>query len=87
MCVFCHLPKIPNVTPVQIKIRYQNAKEVKTDCVSDEEVTAKLGPDYNPPCSQLIYEADIRNAKENILNRRYKKSIQVIIKYISKSMD
>ena len=34
-----------------------------TDFVSDEEVAAELGPDYDPPCSQLTYEADIKNAK------------------------
>ena len=53
----------PNVSPVQIKTEYQNAEEVKTDFVSDEDVAAELGPDYDPPCSQLTYEADIRNAK------------------------
>ena len=50
----------PYVPPVQIKTEYQNTEEVKTDYVSDEEVAAQLGPDYDPPCSQLTYEADIR---------------------------
>ena len=77
----------PNVSPVQIKTEYQNAEEVKTDFVSDDEVAAKLGPDYNPPCSQLTYEADIRNAKQRILERRKKKSIQGNNIVDSKSMD
>ena len=65
----------PYVSPVQIKTEYQNSKEVKTECVSDEEVAAELGPDYDPPCSQLTYEADILNAKERILKRRKKEYI------------
>ena len=77
----------PYVSPVQIKTEYQNAEEVKTDFVSDDEVAAKLGPDYNPPCSQLTYEADIRNAKQRILERRKKKSIQGNNIVDSKSMD
>ena len=53
----------PYILPVLlIKTKYQNAEKAKTDCVSDEEVAAELGPDYDPPCSQLIYEAYIRNA-------------------------
>ena len=55
--------------------------------MSDEEVAAELGPDYDPPYSQLTYEADIRNAKERILERRKKKSIQGNIIKASKSMD
>ena len=66
----------PYVLPVQIKTEYQNVEEVKTDFVSDEEVAPEVGPDYNPPCSQLTYEADIRNAKERILKRRTKNSIK-----------
>ena len=62
----------PYVSPVQIKTDCQNSKEVKTECVSDEEVAADLGPEYDPPCSQLTYEADILNAKERILERRKK---------------
>ena len=77
----------PDVSPVQIKTEYQNPKEVKTDFVSDEEVAAELGPDYNPMCSLLTYEADIRNAKERILERRKKKSIQGNIIKASKNMD
>ena len=53
----------PYVSPVQIKTENQNSKKVKTDLVSDEEVAAELGPDYDPSCSQFTYEADIRNAK------------------------
>ena len=55
--------------------------------MSDEEVAAELGPDYDPPCYQLTYEADIRNAKERILERRKKKLIQGNIITASKSMD
>ena len=65
----------PYASPVQIKTEYQNAEEVKTDLVSDEEVAAELDPDYDPPCFQFTYEADIRNAKEWILWSRTKKSI------------
>ena len=77
----------PYVSPVQIKTEYQNSEKVKTDLVSDEEVAAELGRDYDPPCSQLTYEADIRNAKERILERRKIESIQGIIKKAVKSMD
>ena len=38
--------------------------------VSDEEDSRELGPNYISPCSQLTCEADIRNAKEWILERR-----------------
>ena len=44
----------------------QNDKEF----VSDEEVSRELGHNYISPCSQLTFEADIRNAKERILERR-----------------
>ena len=77
----------PDVSPVQIKPEYQNAKEVKRDFVSDEEVAAELGPNYDPPCSQLTNEVDIRNAKERILERRKTKFIQGNIRKASKSMD
>ena len=70
----------PYVPPVQIKIEYQIAEEVKTDCVSDEEVAAELCPDYDPPCSQLTYEADIRIAKERILERQKKETIQGMLR-------
>ena len=53
----------------------------------DEEVAAELNPDYDPPCSQLTYEADIQNAKERILERRKKMSIQGNIIKASKIMD
>ena len=43
----------PYVLPVQINTKYQNSKEVKTECVSVEELAAKLGLDYEFPCSQL----------------------------------
>ena len=62
----------PYVPPVQIKTDTQNAEEVKTDCVSIEEVAAELGPNYDPPCSQLTYKADIRISNERILERRNK---------------
>ena len=75
------------VLPVQIKTEYQNSEKVKTDLVSDEEVAAELGPDYDPPCFQRTYEAGIRNAKERILERRKKESIQGIIQKAFKSMD
>ena len=76
----------PYGSPVQMKTEYQNSEKVKTECVSDEKAAAELGPDYDPQCSQLTYKADIRNAKERILKRRQKESIQGIIKYISKCM-
>ena len=72
------IPYVPPSTP--IKTEYQNAEEFKTDFVSEDDVAAELGPDYNPLCSQLTYEADIRNAKERILERRKKESIQSMIK-------
>ena len=37
------------VSQVQIKTEYQNAKKVKTDFVSDNEVAAELALDYDPP--------------------------------------
>ena len=69
------------VSPVQhIKAENQNEEEVKTDFVSDEEVAAELGPDYDPPCSQLTYEADIQNAKDRILERGKKMFIQGMLR-------
>ena len=44
----------------------QNDKEL----VSDEEVSRELGPNYISPCSKLTFEADIRNDKDRILERR-----------------
>ena len=52
----------PYVFPVKNKTEYQNSEKVKTDLVSDKEVAAELGHDYDPPCSQPTYKADIRNA-------------------------
>ena len=37
--------------------------------VSDEEVSRELGPNYISPCSQLTFEANIRNAKVQTLDR------------------
>ena len=48
--------------------------------MSDEEVAAELGPDCDQPCSQLTYEDDIRNAKEQILARQKKESIHGILR-------
>ena len=67
----------PYVSPVQIKTEYQNAEEVETDFVSDEKVAAKLCPDYDPLCSQLTYEADIRIAKEGFSNVERKSLFKV----------
>ena len=44
-------------------------KQDDEEFVNDEEVSRKLGPNYISPCSQLTFEADIRNAKERILER------------------
>ena len=45
-------------------------KQDDEEFVSDEEVSRELRPNYISPCSQLTFEADIRNAKERILERR-----------------
>ena len=45
-------------------------KQDDVEFVSDEEVSREVGPNYISPCSQLTFEADIRNAKERILERR-----------------
>ena len=45
-------------------------KQNDEEFVSDEEVSRELGPNYISPCSQLTLEADIRNAKDRILERR-----------------
>ena len=56
MGVSSHTPKNPSVAPVQpIKTNNQNAQDVKTNFVSDEEVAAELGPDYELLCSQLTH--------------------------------
>ena len=75
----CEFSK-PYVSPVKIKTEYQNAEKVKTDFVSDEEVASELGPNYDPPCSQLTYEADIGNAKDRIPERRKKGFIQGMLR-------
>ena len=50
--------------PVQlIKTETQNAEEVKTDFVSNDEVAAELGFVNYKTCSHLTYKADIQNAK------------------------
>ena len=49
------------------------------DFMSDENVAAEISPDYDPPCSQLTYKADIKNAKERIIGRRKNEVIQNII--------
>ena len=45
-------------------------KQDDVECVSDLEVSRELGPNYISFCSQLIFEAYIRNAKERILEHR-----------------
>ena len=76
MGVSSHSPKYPSVAPVQpINTNNQNAQEVKIDFVSDEEVGSELGPDYEPPCSQITHKTNIWNAKELILERRKKETI------------
>ena len=45
-------------------------KQHDEEFVSDAEVSRELGPNYISPCSQLTFEADIRNAKKQILQRR-----------------
>ena len=45
-------------------------KQNDVEFVSDEEVSRKLGPNYISRCFQLLFEADIRNAQERILERR-----------------
>ena len=72
----------PYISPVKIKTEYQNAKGVKTDFVSDEKVAAEFSPDYDQPCSQLTYEADIRNAKDRIRKHRNKGFIQGMLRIL-----
>ena len=45
-------------------------KQDDVEFVSDEETSLKLKPNYISPCFKLTFEADIRNAKEQILDRR-----------------
>ena len=42
--------------------------------VSDKVIVQELRPEYMSPCSQLTFEADIRIAKEKILERQKKES-------------
>ena len=44
-------------------------KKDDEEFVSNEEVSRELGPNYTSPCFQLTFEADIRNAKEQIVER------------------
>ena len=55
--------------------------------VSDKEIAQELGPEYMSPCSQLTFEADIRIAKEKILERSKKESSVVMLKMTSESMN
>ena len=43
------------MSPVKNTTEYQNSEKVKIDFVSDEELAATLGPDYNFPLSQLTF--------------------------------
>ena len=45
-------------------------KHYDDEFVSDEKVSCELGPNYISPCSQLNFEADIRNSTKRILERR-----------------
>ena len=55
--------------------------------LSNKEIAQELGPEYMSPCSQLTFEADIRIAKEKILERRKKESSVVMLKKTSESMN
>ena len=60
----------PYLSLVHIKTEYQNAEKVMTDFVSDEEVAAELGPDYDPPGSlnlptKLTFEM-LKNGFSNV---------------------
>ena len=45
-------------------------KQNDEEFVSEEVVSLELGPNYISPCSQLTFEANIRTAKERILESR-----------------
>ena len=45
-------------------------KQDDKEFVIDEKVSRKLGPNYISPCSELTFEADIRNDIERSLERR-----------------
>ena len=51
------------------KLHVFRFKQNDVEFVSDEEVSRELGPNYISPCSQFTFEADIRNAKERIIER------------------
>ena len=55
--------------------------------VSDKEIAQKFNPKYMSFCSQLTFEADIRIAKEKILERRKKEFSLVMLKMTFKSMN
>ena len=63
-----------------IKADCKNMEKVKNDFVSDAEVAAELGTDYAPLCSLLTYDADIKNAKHRILERRNNVFIQNMLR-------
>ena len=52
--------------------------------MSKKAVAAELNPDYDPPCSQLTYEADIQNVKERIIERQWKSLFKVILQKLLK---
>lgn len=62
----------PYVSLVQNKTEYQNAKEVKTEFVSDYKLADELDPAYDSPCSKLTYDTKIQNAKARIFKRQTK---------------
>ena len=55
--------------------------------VSDKEIAQELGPEYMSPSSRLTFEADIRIANENILERRKKEPSVVMLQKNSESMN
>ena len=59
-----------NASSNQSKLHVFRFKQDDEEFVSEEEVSRELGPNYISPFSQLTFEADIRNAKERILERR-----------------
>ena len=63
-----------------IKTKYQNMGQVITDFVNDEEVAVELYSDSDSPCFQLTYKADILNAKNRILERCKKVSIEGMLR-------
>ena len=57
----------PNNEPHLHVFRFKQNDE---EFVNDEKVSRELGANYISPCSQLTFIADIRNAKDRILERR-----------------